>query len=64
MSFKKILMGIQASFVKFKAEFILKDLIKLLCFSRTQKKQITLFFIKKVPFFMSKKLSNICLYVN
>lgn len=57
-------MGSQASFVKFKAEFILKDLIKLLCFSRAQKKQITLFFIEKVPFFMSKKLSNICLYVN
>ena len=43
-------MGSQASFVKFKAKFILKDLIKLFCFS-TGKKKIRIFF-----FFLAKKV--------
>ena len=40
----------QASFVKFKAKFILKDLIKLFCFS-TGKKKVRIFFF----FFWPKK---------
>ena len=49
MSFKKIfLMDSQAPFVKFKAKFILKDLIKLFCFSTGKKVRNFFFFIKKV----------------
>ena len=60
MSFKKnFLMESQASFVKFKAKFILKDLIKLFCFS-TGKKSQGFFFHQKS---LSKEPSNTYLYV-
>ena len=45
-------MGSQASFVKFKAKFILKDLIKLFCFSTGEKKGLDFFFF----FFLAKKV--------
>ena len=56
-------MGSQASFVKFKAKFILKDLIKLFCFSTGKKKGQDFFFFFFGQKSLSKEPSNTYLYV-
>ena len=60
---KFFLMGSQASFVKFKAKFILKDLIKLFCFSTGKKKGQDFFFFFFGQKSLSKEPSNTYLYV-